>query len=265
MSFNLPTGEETKAVSFGFGRSAADVRRYVSQCAEKSGRRDNPVTDLVVTKHCKSSQSIFINALTIYEWLEIANIYAVLWHESAYSGTLSLSIALQPFRPWPFFQFLNRITVARTPWTGDQPVARPLPTQRTVQTRNKRTQTSMPRAGFEHTTSVFERAKAVHASDHVATVIGSYSGTIILKSRLLWNYQYRTTIGMTHVHTMPITVAARSKTWTVFPRSNTGIVGSNPTRGMNNCVRLFCVCVVLCVDGGLETGWSPVQGVLPTA
>jgi hypothetical protein len=31
------------------------------------------------------------------------------------------------------------------------------------------------------------------------------------------------------------------------------------------CVRLFCVCVDLYVGSGLETGWSPVQGVLPTA
>jgi hypothetical protein len=45
----------------------------------------------------------------------------------------------------------------------------------------------------------------------------------------------------------PITVAARSN-------SNTGIVGSNSTRGMDVCVRLFCVCVVLCVDSGLATG-----------
>jgi hypothetical protein len=30
------------------------------------------------------------------------------------------------------------------------------------------------------------------------------------------------------------------------------------------CVRLFCVCVVLCVGSGLATGWSPVQGVLTT-
>jgi hypothetical protein len=30
------------------------------------------------------------------------------------------------------------------------------------------------------------------------------------------------------------------------------------------CVRLFCVCVVLRVGGRLATGWSPVQGVLPT-
>jgi hypothetical protein len=62
----------------------------------------------------------------------------------------------------------------------------------------------------------------------------------------------------------PIAVAARSGTWTVFARSNTGIVGSNPSRGMNVCARLFCVCVVLCVGSGLVTGWSSVQGDLPT-
>jgi hypothetical protein len=28
-------------------------------------------------------------------------------------------------------------------------------------------------------------------------------------------------------------------------------VGSNPTRGMDVCVRLFCVCVVLCVGSGV--------------
>jgi hypothetical protein len=40
---------------------------------------------------------------------------------------------------------------------------------------------------------------------------------------------------------MPITAAARTKTWAVFFRSSTGIVDSNPTRGMDVCVRLFCV------------------------
>jgi hypothetical protein len=39
---------------------------------------------------------------------------------------------------------LGRDTAGRTPWTGDQPVARPLPTQRTTETQNMRTQTSMP-------------------------------------------------------------------------------------------------------------------------
>jgi hypothetical protein len=35
-------------------------------------------------------------------------------------------------------------TVGTTPWRGDQPVARPLPTHRTTQTQNKRTQCRHP-------------------------------------------------------------------------------------------------------------------------
>jgi hypothetical protein len=53
----------------------------------------------------------------------------------------------------------------------------------------------------------------------------------------------------------PITVASRSEAWTVFARSNTGVVRSNPNRDMDVCVR-YC--------SGLATGWSPVQGVLST-
>jgi hypothetical protein len=40
-----------------------------------------------------------------------------------------------------FFSLLILHTVGRTPWTGDQPVARPLATLRTTQTQDKRTQT----------------------------------------------------------------------------------------------------------------------------
>jgi hypothetical protein len=40
---------------------------------------------------------------------------------------------------------------------------------------------------------------------------------------------------------VPLTVAAKSKAWTVFAHLNTGIVGSNPTQGMDVFVRLFCV------------------------
>jgi hypothetical protein len=47
---------------------------------------------------------------------------------------------------------------------------------------------------------------------------------------------------------LPITVAMRSKAWTVFIRSNTGILGSNPTWGMDVCMHLFCVCAVLYVQ-----------------
>jgi hypothetical protein len=56
---------------------------------------------------------------------------------------------------------------------------------------------------------------------------------------------------------MPITVAVRSKARTVFAHSKTGFIDSNPTQGIDVCVCLFCVCVVLCVGSGLATVWSP--------
>jgi hypothetical protein len=71
-----------------------------------------------------------------------------------------------------FVSFLILYTVGRTPWTGDQPVARPLPTHRTTQIQNKRRQTSMPRVEFEPTIPAFERTKTVHTLDRAATVIG---------------------------------------------------------------------------------------------
>jgi hypothetical protein len=54
----------------------------------------------------------------------------------------------------------------------------------------------------------------------------------------------------THTEMGPITVAVRSKARTVVVRSKAGIVGSNPTQGMDVCERSFCVCV-LCVINGL--------------
>jgi hypothetical protein len=92
-----------------------------------------------------------------------------------YHNSLSLS-------PWfyspldldRFFTFLILYTVGRTLWTGDELVARPLPTHRTTQTQNNSIQTSMTRVGFEPMIPVFERAKTVHASDCAAIVIGFY-------------------------------------------------------------------------------------------
>jgi hypothetical protein len=75
------------------------------------------------------------------------------------------------------------------------------------------------------------------------------------------NFEY---FKMEYRFVSPITVAAWSKAWTVFAGSNAGIVGSNPTQDMDVYVRLFCVCVVLCIGSGLATGWFPFQGVLPT-
>jgi DNA-binding transcriptional regulator of glucitol operon len=83
-------------------------------------------------------------------------------------------MALQPFvGPWPHFQFLNLYAVSRTPWTGDRTVARLLPAHGTTQIQNKRTQTSIPRMGFESTTPVLEREKTVHVLDRTANVIGT--------------------------------------------------------------------------------------------
>jgi hypothetical protein len=87
-----------------------------------------------------------------------------------------------PWVPWPLFQFLNLYIVCKTPWTGDQSVARPLTTHRTTQTRNKCTQTSIPRVVFEPTIPLFERAKTLHASDKAVAVTGSRLVTITKKN-----------------------------------------------------------------------------------
>jgi hypothetical protein len=56
------------------------------------------------------------------------------------------------------------LTFGRTPWTGDQPDARPLPTQDTTTQKNAYTHTSMPLTGFEPTIPAFELSKTVRAS-----------------------------------------------------------------------------------------------------
>jgi hypothetical protein len=81
------------------------------------------------------------------------------------STALQLSLGLS-------FNFLILYTVFRTPLTGDQPVARPLPTHMTTQTQNKRTQTSRPAVGFEPTIPVLERTKTANALKRAAVVMG---------------------------------------------------------------------------------------------
>jgi hypothetical protein len=68
----------------------------------------------------------------------------------------------------PFFSFLILYTVGRTFSTGNQPVARQVPTYRTMQKQNKRTQSCMPQVGLEPMIPVFERAIRVHALDRAA-------------------------------------------------------------------------------------------------
>jgi hypothetical protein len=97
-----------------------------------------------------------------------------------------LAVVLQPLATLATFQSLDPYAVGRTPWTGNQPVARPLPAHTTAQTQIKRTQISMPQMGFEPTFPAFERAKTVHASDHAVTVIGQLVVSGAMK--YLFNY-----------------------------------------------------------------------------
>jgi hypothetical protein len=91
--------------------------------------------------------------------------------ESIYLS-IYLSMALQPLF-WTLAALSvssSFYTVGRTPWKGDQPIARPLPTHRTTQ-QNKYKQIFMPQVGFERTIPIFERAKTVHALDRAAIAI----------------------------------------------------------------------------------------------
>jgi hypothetical protein len=84
--------------------------------------------------------SIYLSiCLSIY--VSIYGSTSFCWPLSSFSGS------------WSFTQWIRFF------WTGNQPVARPLPTHGTTQTRNKRTQSSVPQGGFKPTIPVFEQAK----------------------------------------------------------------------------------------------------------
>jgi hypothetical protein len=109
-----------------------------------------------------------------------------------------------------FFQFYDLFTDGRTPWTSDQPDARPLPKRKTTQTH----QISMPCLGFEPMIPTSKRAKTVRSLDRAATVTGACNVryiyivyitravyiTIFLKRKILlyqhlfigcWRYMFR--------------------------------------------------------------------------
>jgi hypothetical protein len=108
--------------------------------------------------HAKGLDSTKKRMIALVDYSQVNYIISSLWLYSP----LDLSRS---------FSFLILYTVGRTPSTGDQPVARPLPTHTTTQTQNKRIQTSMPRVEFDPTIPVFERAKTINALDRTATVI----------------------------------------------------------------------------------------------
>jgi hypothetical protein len=93
----------------------------------------------------------------------------------------------------------------------------------------------------------------------------SYLLTLVLSSRIF--LPQKTAFFLIELFPLePVTVAERSEACIVFARSEAGIVGSNPTQGMDVwwVCAFFCVCVVLCLGRGLATSWSPFQGVLPS-
>jgi hypothetical protein len=106
---------------------------------------------------------------------ERGHLYGISLHRTIIFFSLSLSLSLWLYSPFDlgrFFSFLILCTVSRTPWTGDQPVARSLSKHITTQTQDKRTQSSMPWVVVEPTIAVFELAKTVHDLDRAATVTG---------------------------------------------------------------------------------------------
>jgi hypothetical protein len=70
------------------------------------------------------------------------------------------------------FSFLILYTVGRTPWTGDQPVARPLPTYRATQTQNKHTHRQPCLEWDSNPRSQRSTERRLHASEGATTVIG---------------------------------------------------------------------------------------------
>jgi hypothetical protein len=125
------------------------------------------LTGFSVVHYASLLQACWTNAHGVHSLSHVK--WILLWISTA----IYLYMALESFLDFGcFLSFLLLYAVGRTPWTVDQPVARPLPTHGTTPKQNIRTQTSMPCVGFEPTIPAFERAKTVHASDRATTVIG---------------------------------------------------------------------------------------------
>jgi hypothetical protein len=104
-----------------------------------------------------------------------------------------------------------------------------------------------------------DRSNFVLKADHVTTIFCSSSLECLLFT-FFWIYLYN--------FQLPVTVAERSRyelcSLARMPWSWDWIPLRAWMFGVCVCVRLFCACVVLYLGRGLTTGWSLVQGVLPT-
>jgi hypothetical protein len=74
---------------------------------------------------------------TIHKWDRTTK-YGIKWFPICLHSCIYLWLHSPFLGPWPLFQFLTAsYTVGRTPWMGDKPVARPLPTHKTTQIQSK--------------------------------------------------------------------------------------------------------------------------------
>jgi hypothetical protein len=106
-----------------------------------------------------------------YTWRRVPSYeaphYAVLGNFSFFNGSTTL-VGLGRF----LFQFPNLYTGGRTPWTGDQLVARPLPKHTKTKILYTPLNIHAPKAGFEPEITASERSKTVHALDRSAIATG---------------------------------------------------------------------------------------------
>jgi len=120
-----------------------------------------------------------IIVVTVYRRYDVVSLHT---NQSVYATIHTQKIILQVVghsRPVPIQNLTSELyetlwTFGRTPWTGDQPDARPLPKQDST-TQKERGHTSTPRAVFEPAIPVFEQSKTVRASDRAAVGTRIYS------------------------------------------------------------------------------------------
>jgi hypothetical protein len=96
-------------------------------------------------------------------------------------------------------------------------------------------------------------------------------GWAFLTSALVESSQFHAPASLLPGNAPAVTIGSESGwapepvwTWNSFAYSNTGIIGSNPTRGMDVWLPLLHVFVFLFIGRGLATGWSAIQGILPS-
>jgi hypothetical protein len=132
--------------------------------------------ELLTFSDCTSPQH-FLDFHPIQHWIDL---YLNCVQKTWVTPNLREDVYLWLYRPLLdfgcFFSFLLLYAVCRTPRMGDQ-LLQGRYLHRKIQTKNKRTQTSMPWLGFEPTTPVFEQARTVRALARAVTVISMKADT----------------------------------------------------------------------------------------